>query len=830
MESKHNLVKFIGFFIAAVMALGLLFPAISAVYADDGTIPESQPTSEPTEVTAQATQTTEVVSASTESGDQTTVSGESPLSPQEIPSEFAETVEAIASGDPYLVRGGITYSFYTDCTGVLQDAAHVCTASTTPVQAAIDFALSGEAITIETGSYNEDVVLNKTVSLTGTGAGVTVLSFTLNADLNNASSNISAPLVYVNNGGSIQDAINLVQDGGTIQVSAGTYTENLYIDHSLTLEGANAGTPGTDSSRSAETVLQPTVLGGSTNYIIYSDADNVTIDGFTFDGTSGQSNGGAYDILVYGNGTDNFVFANNIVQNFNDTVAGDFGIMLLNEGLSGAIDSLIVNNLFQNGYRAIYTGWNDYTSIIGNTMDSVMVGMQIENNSTHMTGSYDPPIVANNTIYTNRYGVWLNLQYQFANQYTISDNVIYGLPIINNRPSYGIYVTSLQNSIGTTLNNNTVYDTTYGIGTWNTPSNLVTINGAVLVNNSVGISVDNGSYWFERGYTSGGQNPGIVHANNILVINPSVAGFQVVDNPLATGTNHAVSLFVDSNAELDTVSSQSMVLCSPSIGRTTGDNASLNISNTGVVSVVDTDGTGNTVTSNISLMGDADVDFDCIPDIIDNCPLVSNFDQLDSDADGYGDACQPVSEENNSTSSVVTTAPRLLQIIPTTGGLNELSCDLPAMLILPSEDRVTFNEPLCMFSAGLTQEDAAALPQSLPAGAQFVTAYTMTVSGAAQTVTLLPNGVSGVVSFLIPGGSDASEYALLFWDPSADQGTGEWVELPSIAQTNESGTALPLQENDNRFILTGTRLVDNGNETRVEATVNFTGTFVVVAR
>lgn len=828
METKKNTLKFIGFFIAGVMALGLLFPAITAVYADDGTLPESQPASGSATEPTPTPQTTETVEGSAAS--QTVVTEDPTLIPEEVPGEFADTVEAIANGDPYLVRDGITYSFYTDCTGVLQDATHVCTSSATPVQAAIDFALSGEAITIETGSYDEDVVLNKTVTLTGTGTGVTVLSFTLNADVNDATSNISAPLIYVNTGGSIQDAINMVQDGGTVQVSAGTYTENLYIDHSLTLQGANAGTSGTDSSRSTETILQPTVLGGSTNYIIYSDADDVTIDGFTFDGTSGQSNGGSYDILVYGNGTDNFVFANNIVQNFNDTVAGDFGVMLLNEGYSGAIDSLIVNNLFQNGYRAIYTGWNNYTSIIGNTMDSVVVGMQVENNSTHMTGSYDPPVIANNTIYTNRYGVWLNLQYQFANQYTISDNSIYGLPVVNNRPSYGVYITSLQNSVGVAVNNNTVYDTTYGIGTWNTPSNLVTINGAVLVNNSVGISVDNGSYWSERGYTTGGQNPGIVYANNILVINPSVAGFQVVDNPLATGTNHSVSLYVDSNPELDTVSSQSMVLCSPSIGRTTGDNASLYINNTGVVSVVDTDGSGNTFTSNISLMGEVDVDNDCIPDFIDNCPLASNFDQLDSDNDGYGDVCQPSSNENVAVSSSSSSAPRLLQIIPTTGGLNELSCDLPAMLILPSEDRVTFNEPLCMFSAGLTQEDVVALPASLPDGVQFQSAYTLSVNGASQAVTLLPNGVSGVISFLMPAGAGTTEYAILFWDPTENQGSGAWVELPTNTQTTEAGTALPLRENDTRFILNGARLVENGNETRVEATVNFTGTFVVVAR
>jgi hypothetical protein len=35
----------------------------------------------------------------------------------------------------------------------------------------------------------------------------------------------------------------------------------------------------------------------------------------------------------------------------------------------------------------------------------------------------------------------------------------------------------------------------------------------------------------------------------------------------------------------------------------------------------------------------ADTDADFVPDVADNCPLVSNLDQLDSDHDGIGDAC-----------------------------------------------------------------------------------------------------------------------------------------------------------------------------------------------
>ena len=39
---------------------------------------------------------------------------------------------------------------------------------------------------------------------------------------------------------------------------------------------------------------------------------------------------------------------------------------------------------------------------------------------------------------------------------------------------------------------------------------------------------------------------------------------------------------------------------------------------------------------------DTDDDGDSIPDVTDNCPLISNLDQLDSNSFGVGDACAPI--------------------------------------------------------------------------------------------------------------------------------------------------------------------------------------------
>src|SRR5258708_531479 len=72
-----------------------------------------------------------------------------------------------------------------------------------------------------------------------------------------------------------------VSDPGctTVNVAAGTYNEQVTITHSLTLNGANQGVDAR-GSRGAESVITnacgPVVL----------QADNVTIDGFTVEGST----------------------------------------------------------------------------------------------------------------------------------------------------------------------------------------------------------------------------------------------------------------------------------------------------------------------------------------------------------------------------------------------------------------------------------------------------------------------------------------------------------------------------------------------------------------
>ena len=90
----------------------------------------------------------------------------------------------------------------------------------------------------------------------------------------------------------IQAGVNLAAAGDTLEVAAGTYAENITINKSLTMLGANAGVDPNTGTRRPETIIEPAVDDSTGGVILDVTAPSVVIDGFTVDGANPLLSGG----------------------------------------------------------------------------------------------------------------------------------------------------------------------------------------------------------------------------------------------------------------------------------------------------------------------------------------------------------------------------------------------------------------------------------------------------------------------------------------------------------------------------------------------------------
>ena len=188
-----------------------------------------------------------------------------------LPLSSVEAADLLAEGDPVIVRGATTYNFLP--TGSSCPVGNTCFFSDNPITSAINFAVPGEQIIIAAGTYTENVEVNKDVLLIGGSAGVNVNSFILSAQVTSLSSWLN---IFTNNvviktdtvggtQGDIQNGIDLVSSGGTVQVLEGTYelTNSLTISKALTLTG-NVGNSSSPGSALDAPVIQPASGGPNT--------------------------------------------------------------------------------------------------------------------------------------------------------------------------------------------------------------------------------------------------------------------------------------------------------------------------------------------------------------------------------------------------------------------------------------------------------------------------------------------------------------------------------------------------------------------------------------
>jgi len=150
------------------------------------------------------------------------------------------------------------------------------------------------------------------------------------------------------------------------------------------------------------------------------------------------------------------------------------------------------------------------------------------------------------------------------------------------------------------------------------------------------------------------------------------------------------------------------------------------------------------------------------------------------------------------------------EIVPLTGGQpSELSCTTATTVLHMAGFEVAFAN-LCGYSSLLDEAAEVSLIATLPDGDVFISGIDITLIQNGVLVNSLPAGAGITLSFELPAGMTGETLTLLYWDPSAKGGEGDWIEL---ATTIEYGQVVVLLTPDTPVTFPGSfALVDKNTE------------------
>ena len=263
----------------------------------------------------------------------------------------------------------------------------------------------------------------------------------------------------------IQGAVTAAVPGDVIEVSAGTYAENVTIDRSLDLRGPNFGVSPNGGVRVAEAVVVPATTNTTAGSVFTVSASDVTIRGFTIDGDnttlpgSGVGLGGAYGLSVDASngvyastsGLQNVVVEKNIVKNLNN-----YGVRLQQAtnyfattvGAQFSTGNRIDDNLITEiGLIGVRLNSSMYTAITNNVISNVYYGIYVRDMRIANLGATTYQTITGNVITSRQFGIWFNLCH--GAPYAISNNEIYAFGDPGISKWYGIMfstVSAVQNA------------------------------------------------------------------------------------------------------------------------------------------------------------------------------------------------------------------------------------------------------------------------------------------------------------------------------------------------------------------------------------------------
>ena len=335
----------------------------------------------------------------------------------------------------------------------------------------------GGTIYVLPGTYAEDLVINKPLSLLGPNAAINP----------NTGSRVAEAILH--------PATTGVDPYGTCTVMAYLSVSNITIK-GFTFDGDNPGLTSGVNINGAD-VDACEVLAG------YEGMGNITVENNILE----HATYAGIDFYNYYNSaatTNNYIRYNRFEDIGTSTYGYGMGVLIYN---------------------------NFYAAITDNVMTGVRVGIQTGNFSQANPGTTNS--ISNNQISSWRLGVFHNLWYSSATPLTISNNAITAENYTGAVNYSGILLSSMGTTVGATVTGNTitvpVTDThsgyTAGYNVWNVQDTApITISGGTVTGGDYGVFVNN-----YEGYTSNANNTSII-VNGVTILASDIAGIYVKDS------------------------------------------------------------------------------------------------------------------------------------------------------------------------------------------------------------------------------------------------------------------------------------------------------------
>lgn len=348
----------------------------------------------------------------------------------------------------------------------------------------------------------ESVIQSATQDITANGQTVTVEDSrekngaVQKVTLQPKDGSLSNPVTSKDSGRIIQDMIGIAELDDTIQVSSGTYYENVDVNKRLNLQGVETelGKPVINAGQGESAIklsANGITLSGFKATNAWKAGIHVISDGNTIVNNEVSGNGGLLTSdtmdengILLDSADGNSVEGNDIHDN-----AGN-GICMVNSKNNNIADNIISLNTL--GINAQGGGYNSQNKISNNEIKDNKGGMWVWGYNGGFT-------IKDNSIHNNVWGI--ALWDSFSN--TISNNDVKDNIAGSGADSFGI---SLGNSDRNTLENNQISNN----GRWGivlSPSFYSTIRGNDISNNDVGIHVFGGdNRIYLNNFVNNGQN------------------------------------------------------------------------------------------------------------------------------------------------------------------------------------------------------------------------------------------------------------------------------------------------------------------------------------